>query len=132
MDFKSSEKNKQTLYELDSQFMLGCNIMVIAMSHDKVENTIRSFFPEEIFYDFYDGKLINADGEGLYPIYDTFQKPLLFLRGGFVTPVQEAGKDCNYVECMKNAPIDLIFAIDKHSKAAGNIVFDDGISIFYF
>lgn len=125
MDFKS-EKYKESLYELDSQFMLGSNIMsspVITAG----ERMKRTYFPEEKFYDFYDGRLINPKGEGFVSLEANLDKILLFLRGGFITPIQQVENNCSSVECMRTKPIELIIALDQNLRAIGRLIFDDGV-----
>jgi len=135
MDFKS-EKYKENLFELDSQFMLGSNLMGSPVLNPG-ERMKRTYFPDEKFYDFYDGTLMNPKGEGFVSVEANLNKLLLFARGGFITPLQLVNKDCSSVECMRKKPIELLIALDQNLRAIGRVFFDDGFCkliflFFYF
>jgi len=124
MDFKS-DRFKEQLFDLDSQFMLGSNLMGSPVVNPG-ERMKRTYFPEERFYDLYDGTLMNPKGEGFISVEANLDKLLLFARGGFITPMQKIDKNCASVECMRNKPIELLIALDQNLRAIGRVLFDDG------
>lgn len=124
MDFKS-EKYKENLFELDSQFMLGSNLMGSPVLNPG-ERMKRTYFPDEKFYDFFDGTLMNPKGEGFVSVEAKLNKLLLFARGGFITPLQQVDKDSSSVEYMRTKPIELLIALDQNLRAIGRVFFDDG------
>jgi len=130
MDFKS-EKYKENLMELETQFMLGSNLMASPVINPG-ERMKRTYFPDEKFYDFYSGELVNPKGEGFVSVEAKLDKLLLFARGGFITPLQQIEKDCNSVECMRKKPIELLIALDQNFRAIGRVFFDDGFCIIFF
>src|SRR3569833_4675661 len=88
MDFKS-DKEKDNLHKMDNQFMLGSHIMVspVLITGERKKKT---YFPDELFYNFYDGKLMNPEGEKNVLVDASLQTLPLFFRAGFITPVQDA------------------------------------------
>lgn len=123
-DYKK-EENKDKLFTLETQFMIGTNLMASPISKPN-ERTKQTYFPNEIFYDFYTGELINPEGEALKDIEAPLDKLPLFARGGFITPVQKSNLGYKNLISMRAQPIQLIVALDRDRQAQGQIMIDDG------
>ncbi|USW50539.1 Putative glycoside hydrolase family 31, galactose mutarotase-like domain superfamily [Septoria linicola] len=92
--------------------------------------TVKGVFPgvaeDTIWYDWYNlSKVEVAAGEN-----KTLDAPLLHqpihIRGGHIVPTQKPG---NTTSTSRKNPWSLIVALDKDSKASGELFIDDGISI---
>ncbi len=126
LDFKS-DTMKDVLFELDSQIMLGSHLMAspVIISGDRKKKT---FFPNDWFYDFYDGTLMNSGGEGFLYLDAPLDRLPLFARAGFITPVQIPPEKLLNLNQMRVLPLELIIPLDSNYRAAGKIYFDDGNS----
>jgi hypothetical protein len=128
--------NQNILNLFSEQFMLGGNIMVspIIKSNERVKST---FFPSnEIFYDYYTfSKIENVNNENINIDIDAPLKKIpIFLRGGFITPIQEiSNEEYNITDSdLIKKNINLIIALDNDYQSQGKIIFDNFISENYF
>ena len=128
--------NQNILNLFSEQFMLGGNIMVgpIIKSNERVKST---FFPSnEIFYDYYTfSKIENVNNENINIDIDAPLKKIpIFLRGGFITPIQEiSNEEYNISDSdLIKKNINLIIALDNDYQSQGKIIFDNFISENYF
>ena len=85
-DLKSKNINED-LISRRYEIMLGSNILIDPIFTHNLTN-ITILFPEDKFYDFYNGNYINDRGEGHYNFFCEKNKLPIFLRGGKITPVQ--------------------------------------------
>jgi alpha-glucosidase (family GH31 glycosyl hydrolase) len=127
MDFKADKNHIEQLLTLDHQFMLGSNIMVNPVVV-KGERRKKTYFPDELFYNFYTGEVMNPIGETSIDVDAGLNILPMFLRAGFITPIQDADNIIKQIVTMRNKPIELIIALDSNNKAADLIFFDDGVS----
>jgi len=130
LDFKS-ENFKDDLHELDSQFMLGSHLLVspVVTFNQRKKKT---YFPDEIFFDFYTGLYINKKGEQYITVDAPLDKLAIFVRAGFVTPIQSPPQNFNDLSQMRKQPVEVIIALDSNMRAAGRIYIDDGKCIINF
>jgi alpha-glucosidase (family GH31 glycosyl hydrolase) len=124
LDFKS-ENFKDDLHELDSQFMLGSHLLVSPVLTFN-QRKKKTYFPDEIFFDFYTGLHINQNGEQYITVDAPLDKLALFVRAGFVTPIQTPPQIFNDLSQMRIQPVEVIIALDSNMRAAGRIYIDDG------
>ena len=144
-DLKSKNINED-LISRRYEIMLGSNILIDPIFTHNLTN-ITILFPEDKFYDFYNGNYINDRGEGYYNFFCEKNKLPIFLRGGKITPVQlldeyydiyignkniknyEFNEENNLnMEKMKTKPIQLLIALDNNMQAQGRILLDDFIN----
>ena len=125
-DFQN-EKYEDTLFTLETQFMIGTNLMASPITKPN-ERKKSTYFPNELFYDFYTGELINPEGEILKEVDAPLDKMPLFARGGFITPIQQSNLDYKNLQEMRYQPIQLLIALDRDYQAQGKLMLDDGIS----
>ena len=107
--------------------MIGTNLMASPITKPN-ERKKSTYFPNELFYDFYTGELINPEGEILKEVDAPLDKMPLFARGGFITPIQQSNLDYNNLQEMRYQPIQLLIALDRDYQAQGKLMIDDGIS----
>jgi alpha-glucosidase len=107
--------------------MLGSALMIspVVQAGARKKST---YFPDDKFYDFYTGRLMNPEGETVKNVDAGLDHLPIFARAGFVIPIQKpVGK--NYIVSeIRNSPIGLIIALDADNRAAGSIYLDDGES----
>ena len=144
-DLKSKNINED-LISRRYEIMLGSNILIDPIFTHNLTN-ITILFPEDKFYDFYNGNYINDRGEGYYNFFCEKNKLPIFLRGGKITPVQlldeyydiyignknlknyKFNEENNLnMEKMKTKPIQLLIALDNNMQAQGRILLDDFIT----
>jgi alpha-glucosidase len=124
LDFKS-ENMKNDLHELDTQVMLGSHLLMSpVMTFNQRKK--KTYFPDEIFYDFYTGLYINQNGEQYVTVDAPLDKLPLFVRAGFVTPIQTPPQNFSDLNQMRREPIEVIIALDSNIRAGGRIYIDDG------
>ena len=144
-DLKSNKINEDIISKR-YEAMLGSNILIEPIFQENITN-LTTLFPEDKFYDFYNGNYINNIGEGYYNIFFDKNKLPIYLRGGKITPVQLLDEyydiyinnnilsnKNNYefntdeilsMEKMKEKPIQLLIALDNNMQAQGRILLDD-------
>lgn len=122
-----SEIYKKNLFEMESQFMLGSNLMVSPIVEPNARKKL-TYFPDEVFYDFYTGIEANPEGEISKDVNAPLDMIPIFARGGFITPIQTPLSIYQIVEELKLLPIQLIVALDRNNQSQGKIFIDDGIS----
>jgi len=121
--------NEPQLAGVDTQFLLGPNILVTPVLEPQVD-TVKGVFPGIIdgtsWYDWYTGARVNAQAG----INTSISAPLghipVYIRGGSVLPTQEPGYTTT--ESRKN-PWGLIVALSDDGKASGSLYVDDGESL---
>jgi hypothetical protein len=125
MDFRAGSYHLEQLFNIDTQFMLGTHIMVSPVITPG-ERKKKTYFPDEQFFNFYTGEAMNPEGEIIINVEAGLGVLPLFVRAGFITPVQDADNSIVKVSDMRKKPIELIVALDANNRAAGRIFFDDG------
>jgi alpha-glucosidase (family GH31 glycosyl hydrolase) len=127
MDFRADKFHLEQLLTLDHQFLLGSHIMINPVVV-KGERRKKTYFPDELFYNFYTGEAMNPNGETVLDVDAGLNILPMFLRAGFITPIQEADNTITRISSMRSKPIELIVALDYNHQASGRIFFDDGES----
>ena len=144
-DLKSNKINEDIISKR-YEAMLGSNILIEPIFQENITN-LTTLFPEDKFYDFYNGNYINNIGEGYYNIFFDKNKLPIYLRGGKITPVQLLDEyydiyinnnilnnkniyefytdEILSMEKMKEKPIQLLIALDNNMQAQGRILLDD-------
>ena len=144
-DLKSNKINEDIISKR-YEAMLGSNILIEPIFQENITN-LTTLFPEDKFYDFYNGNYINNIGEGYYNIFFDKNKLPIYLRGGKITPVQLLDDyydiyinnnilnnkniyefytdEILSMEKMKEKPIQLLIALDNNMQAQGRILLDD-------
>lgn len=121
------EKNiKDELYYMDTQFMFGSNFLASPVVTYNERNK-KTYFPSDRFYDFYTGRLVN-DRERYITVDAPLDKLPLFIRAGFVTPIQSLPDKLRNFNELRKRPLELIIALDQNYRSAGTIYLDDGVS----
>tara|TARA_R110002003_G_scaffold54_9_gene4768 strand:+ start:42294 stop:43139 length:846 start_codon:yes stop_codon:yes gene_type:complete len=121
--------NEPQLAGVDTQFLLGPNILVTPVLEPQVD-TVNGVFPGlidgESWFDWYTGERVNAEAG----VNTTIPAPLghipVFVRGGSVLPTQEPGYTTT--DSRKN-PWGLIVALSHDGEATGSLYVDDGESL---
>ncbi|KAF2033078.1 hypothetical protein EK21DRAFT_59398 [Setomelanomma holmii] len=121
--------NEPQLAAVDTQFLLGPNILVTPVLEPQVD-TVNGVFPGIVdggsWYDWYTGERVNAEAG----VNTTISAPLghipVFVRGGSVLPTQEPGYTTT--ESRSN-PWGLIVALSDVGEASGSLYVDDGESL---
>lgn len=118
----------ENLFKFEYQFMIGPNIMACPVVESN--ETMTTYFPNEILYNFYTGEQVNKDKEDIKTIRVDLNQLPLFTRGGFITPIQIPPDDKPVlIEEMRNYPIKLIVSLDENYLAQGRLLIDDGVTI---
>ncbi|KAH9214809.1 glycoside hydrolase family 31 protein [Leptodontidium sp. 2 PMI_412] len=121
--------NDPSLVAADQQFLLGGSLMitpVLAQGASSVDGVFPGVGKGEVWYDWYNQSTITAGpGQNI-----TIDAPLghipVYVRGGSVLPIQEAGMTTR--ECRSN-PWGLIAATSLEGTASGQLYLDDGESL---
>jgi alpha-glucosidase len=121
--------NEPQLAGVDTQFLLGPNILVTPVLEPQVD-TVQGVFPGvidgESWYDWYTGERVKAQAG----VNTTISAPLghipVYVRGGAVLPTQEPGYTTT--ESRKN-PWGLTIALNDKGEASGSLYVDDGESL---
>ena len=91
------------------------------------ERQKRTYFPEEIFFDFFEGNVVNTKEE-----WKNIDAPLdkipIFLRAGFIVLYQTPSKEASNLSDMRKQPLEVVIGLDVNFRANGRIYLDDGIS----
>ena len=113
--------------------MLGSNIMIVPIM-DKNKTNFTAIFPEDKFYDYYSGEVVNKNGEDEYAFinYNKDRLPI-FMRGGTITPLQFFDIDNteflemeNFdMEILKQRPLQVLICLDDNFQASGRLIIDD-------
>ncbi|USP79208.1 glycoside hydrolase family 31 protein [Curvularia clavata] len=121
--------NEPQLAGVDTQFLLGPNILVTPVLEPQVD-TVKGVFPGivdgETWFDWYSGERVQAEAG----VNTTISAPLghipVYIRGGSILPIQEPGYTTT--ESRQN-PWGLIVALSSEGTASGHLYIDDGESI---
>ncbi|KAI6713847.1 hypothetical protein JHW43_003604 [Diplocarpon mali] len=121
--------NDPSLAAVDQQFLVGGSLMitpVLAQGATTVDGVFPGVGKGEVWYDWYNQSVTTAaPGQNI-----TIDAPLghipVYIRGGSVLPIQEAGMTTR--ECRSN-PWSLIAATSLQGKASGQLYIDDGESL---
>ena len=91
------------------------------------KTTVKGYFPQGKWYDYYDGKLIHDkefNGEW-YDLNSPIYHIPLHVRGGYILPTQD---EANTTEYSRKNPFGIIIAPNHDGEAIGDLFYDDGKS----
>uniref|UniRef100_UPI00358F0BC8 sucrase-isomaltase, intestinal-like n=1 Tax=Myxine glutinosa TaxID=7769 RepID=UPI00358F0BC8 len=116
--------NDRETWSIDEQFLWGPALLITPVLK-KGDTTVRGYFPDALWYDFYTGALLGKRKEkALLPA------PLdvipLHIRGGYIIPWQEPNTT---TVSSRNNPLGLFVALDETGQSSGSLFWDDGDSI---
>jgi len=108
-------------YSIDAQFLWGSSLLISpALYQNQVE--VEAYFPNDLFYDIYDGSLTSNKAQKL-----TLKSPLdkinVHVRGGSIVPMQYPAVT---TVLARKTPFILLIAFNKTDQAVGNLYLDDG------
>ena len=121
--------NDPSLAAADRQFFLGPAVLVTPVL-DQGATSVDGVFPGsgkgEVYYDWYTQQAVDAEKGANVTIPAPLGHIPVFLRGGFVVPMQEAAM---VTRDARNSPWSLIAALDGNERAGGAVYVDDGESL---
>lgn len=121
--------NDPQLAAVDTQFLLGPALLVTPVLQPQVNYT-KGVFPGivdgECWYDWYSQKKFEVEPGVNASIEAPLGKIPLFVRGGYVLPMQKPGYTTK--ESRKN-PWNLLVALSEDGDASGELYVDDGDSL---
>ena len=116
--------------ETEDQFMFGSSLMVAPILEPMIRTRF-AFFPDDPFFDFYDGTFINKKGESYHQIKADIDVLPMFIRGGFIVFTQKKG-DALKITDMRSKSVDIVLALNNESYASGRLVINlDSKLLFY-
>lgn len=108
---------------IDRQFFWGTGVLITPVL-DQGHTSVRAYFPDSRFYDYYTGAEVNVRAN-----YTDLDAPLDFINvhvhGGNIIPTQEPAVN---TELSRNNPFGLIVALDDNQSATGSFFSDDSVS----
>lgn len=117
----------KSLAGIDSQFLVGSSLMVIPVLEPLVD-TVEGVFPgkDQLWYDWYNQTKVEVPANQNVTIDAPLGHIPVYIRGGSILPTQ----DPSYTTTeSREGDWGLIVALDKDSKASGDLYVDDGESI---
>ncbi|KAI0206878.1 glycoside hydrolase family 31 protein [Astrocystis sublimbata] len=111
---------------LELQYFFGPGLLVAPVTEEDA-TSVDVYLPDDVFYDWYTHKRIEGAGKSITVKDQGWTDIPLFLRGGVVFPVRTEG--AMTTKELRTKPFELIVAIGKDGKAAGELYHDDGISV---
>lgn len=109
------------------QVLIG-KALLISPVLEQGAKSVKAYFPQGIWYDYWTGKAITASGKGGH--YEILDAPLehinVHVRAGFIIPKQEPA--LTTFETSKN-PMSIWVALNGTMYANGNLYMDDGDSL---
>jgi alpha-glucosidase (family GH31 glycosyl hydrolase) len=110
---------------LDTQVMFGPALMVAPVLTENA-TTVSAYFPAAVWYEWLNGSALASPGG----TYVTLPAPLsyipVYIRGGYVVPTQDPNMTTLFSAVN---PIRLTVAPGANGSAAGEIWYDDGVTI---
>lgn len=121
--------NEPQLAAVDTQFLLGPNILITPVLEPQVD-AVNGVFPGiidgESWYDWYTGERVQAQAGANTSISAPLGHIPVFIRGGAVLPTQEPGYTTT--DSRRN-PWGVIVALSDTGMASGSLYIDDGESL---
>jgi maltase-glucoamylase len=130
--FHEYPRDKNT-YDIDKQFLIGPALLVTpVIEPNKLE--VHGYFPEDNWYDYQTGELINAnnnvENQGTWiTLKANIDYIPLHVRGGYIIIQQQTA---NTTEFSRKNPFSLIVAPNYENEAMGSLYYDDGSSIDFY
>lgn len=116
------------LFENENQFLLGSALMVSPVIKGGARKKT-TFFPDEKYYNLFNGKIMNQNGESVLNVEAELSDLPIFIHSGYIVPLQSPQKSYVISE-MRKKPIEIVIALDDAYRATGSIYLDDGESIY--
>ena len=120
--------NEARLAGADRQFMLGPAVMItpVLVQGARTVNGVFPGYAQQVkWYDYYNQSAVPLTNDNV-----TISAPLghipVFIRGGYVIPLQQPGLTTNAVRA---SPWSLLMALATNGSATGSLYLDDGVSI---
>lgn len=111
-----------------AHFMIGDGIIVHPCIWQGVTGTT-SYFPFDIWYDFYTGQFINLDFDNSMWLNMTLPGPIpMHVKGGQIVPTLDNSNSVLDVLALRNSSITLVIALNGDLQSDGFAVFEDGQS----
>ncbi|KAH8158154.1 hypothetical protein CIB48_g10089 [Xylaria polymorpha] len=111
---------------LELQYFFGPGVLVAPVTEEDA-TSVDVYLPDDRFYDWYTHQRIEGAGETVTVTGQEWTDIPLFLRGGLVYPVR--AESAMTTADLRTKPFELIVAVGRDGKAAGELFVDDGISI---
>ncbi|KAI0761474.1 alpha-glucosidase [Trametes elegans] len=114
-------------FGIDTQFFFGDSILVSPVVEENV-TSVRVYYPEEAFYDFFDLSRTYYQGGATVDLNDVnFTSIPLSIKGGAVLPLREKGAMTTTE--LRKTDFELVVAPALDGTASGTLYLDDGISL---
>ena len=111
---------------IDTQFLVG-EALLISPALNQGQQAVEAYFPAALWYDFRTGVVVQSDGAaGNVTVPADFYTIPIHVRGGYVLPMQQPA--LTTYETRLN-PFELLVPLDINGNAAGQLYWDDGISL---
>jgi len=111
-----------------THFLLGDSILVHPCIWPQINGTL-SYFPYEIWYDFYSGIFVQTDYDNNMYLNMTLPRPIpMHIRGGRIVPTADSSSTVLNLQDLRASNITMVVALDGSLTAYGRIVFDNGLS----
>lgn len=111
-----------------AHFLLGDSLLVHPCIWQGITGT-DSYFPYDIWYNFYDGTYIQTDYYNNFYLNMTLPGLIpIHIRGGRIVPTLDSSSSVLDLQDLRASNITLIVALNGNLQAFGSIVFDDGLS----
>jgi len=112
---------------LDTQFLIGDGLLISPVLQENATR-VEAYFPQGIWYDFYNYSTIVSKTEGQWvSLYAPLEYIPLHLRGGSIIPSQIPG---NTTTATRLHPFFLLVPLNLTGQAQGQLYWDDGVSLF--
>jgi len=110
-------------------FMIG-DALIVHPCLTQATLSISAYFPQDTWYDFYDGTLLNLPSNGLVTL-ETPQVGLInmHIRGGYIVPKLDSASSANTVSDLRVSNTTLVVALDTNGQATGLVIYDDGENV---
>lgn len=114
------------LFALEDQFMVGSDLLVKPIAQAGVTSTTIYLPAPDQWYDIRTFQMLPGRGRA-EPVQAPLDKIPVYQRGGSIIPTWERTRRSS--SQMQSDPFTLVVALDANQFAAGNLYFDDGVSL---
>lgn len=112
----------------EDNFMLSDKLIVHPVLESGVDHRL-AYFPDDLWYNFYTGASLQLPENRVVDLSADIEDPVnIHIRGGSIIPLADHADTAKTIEQLRNTPLTLLIALDKHGQAHGDLVVDDGIS----
>jgi mannosyl-oligosaccharide alpha-1,3-glucosidase len=125
----SQYPSDSALFNLEKQYMLSDKLLVAPVTESKVSQIQVRFPADDIWYDLDTFSSFDLNQTRDLTIDVDMKKTPVYIRGGSIIPMKEIKRSASIY--MKNDPISLVVALNRHGHAQGNLFLDDEQSFAY-